>query len=100
MIASCPHNSIQSVIIHEEQAGHLTPNDATAIRNDINAGMASRANIEYFFSQLQAETDIVAWKSHLSRSTSIQECIKSGGTIVIDVDSMNKKTQLSMITSD
>lgn len=66
MIASCPHNSIQSVIIHEEQAGHLTPNDATAIRNDINAGMASRANIEYFFSQLQAETDIVAWKSHLS----------------------------------
>lgn len=100
MLASCPHNSIQSVIIHEEQAGHLTPNEATAIRNDINAGMASRANIEYFFSQLQAETDIVAWKSHLSRSTSIQECIKSGGTIVIDVDSTNKKTQLSMITSE
>ena len=100
MLASCPHNSIQAVIIHEEQAGHLTPNEATAIRNDINAGVASRANIEYFFSQLQAETDIVAWKSHLSRSTSIQECIKSGGIIVIDVDSTNKKTQLSMITAE
>ena len=35
MLASCPHNSIQAVIIHEEQAGHLTPNEATAIRNDI-----------------------------------------------------------------
>lgn len=100
MLASCPHNSIQAIIIHQEQAGHLTPDEATAIRNDINAGVASRANIEYFFSQLQAETDIVAWKSHLSRSTSIQGCIKSGGTIVIDVDSTNKKTQLSMITSE
>ena len=100
MLASCPHNSIQSVIIHEEQAGHLTPNEATAIRNDINAGMASRANIEYFFSQLQAETDIVAWKSHLSRSTSIHECIRAGGTIVIDINSTSKKTQLSLITSE
>ena len=100
MLASCPHNSIQSVIFQEEQAGHLTPDKATAIRNDINTGMASRATIEYFFSQLQAETEIIAWKSHLSRSTSIKECIKSGGTIVIDIDSTNKKTQLSLITAE
>lgn len=100
MLASCPHNSIQSVIMQEEQAGHLTPDDATAIRNDINAGMMSRANIEYFFSQLQTETEILAWKGHLSRSTSIQECIKSGGAIVIDIDSTNKNTQLSVIASE
>ena len=100
MLASCPHNSIQSIILNEERAGHLTSDEATAIRNDINAGMAARANIEYFFSQLQSETDIVAWKSHLSRSTSIQECIKAGGTIVVDIDSTNKKMQLSLITSE
>ncbi len=100
MLASCPHNSIQSVIIQEEQAGRLTSDEASAIRNDINIGMASRANIEYFFSHLQAEANILAWKSNLSRSTSIQECIKAGGTIIIDIDSTNKKTQLSLITSE
>lgn len=100
MLATCPHNSIQAIIIHEEQVGHLSPDEATSIRNDINSGISSRANIEFFFSQLQNETDIVAWKSHLSRSTSIHECIRAGGTIVIDINSTSKKTQLSLITSE
>lgn len=100
MLASCPHNALQAIVLQEEQSGRLSAAEATSIRNDIQAGTSARANIEFFFSQLQAETSIVAWKSHLSRSTSIQECIKAGGIITIDIDSTAKKTQLAVITTE
>jgi len=100
MMASCPHNSIQSIIVQEEQSSVISSNEAVAIRNDIIAGMNARSSIEYYFSRIQSEADIVAWKSHLSRSTSIAECIKRGGIIVIDVGSINKQSQISLIVAE
>lgn len=100
MLASCPHNNIQSVVQNEEQAGHITAAEATAIRNDIAAGDSARASVEYFFSQLQGESSIIAWKSHLSRCTSIAECVRSGGIMAIDIGSTNKRTQLSLIAAE
>jgi len=100
MMASCPHNSIQNVIAQEEQAGVISVDEATAIRNDITAGMNSRSSIEFFFSCVQNEADTVAWKSHLSRSTSISECIKRGGVIAIDIGTTNKQSQLSLIIAE
>lgn len=100
MLASCPHNNIQSVIQNEEQSGRLNAVEATSIRNDIITGEPARASLEYFFSQLQGETNIIAWKSHLSRCTSIAECVRSNGILAIDIGSTNKRTQLSLITSE
>lgn len=100
MIASCPHNSVQNVILQEEQAGIITPDEATSIRNDITAGMNARPSIEYFFSCIQSEADTIAWKSNLSRSTSIAECIRRGGVLTIDIGSTNKESQLSLIIAE
>lgn len=100
MLASCPHSSIQNVIQNEEQAGQISASEAADIRSDISAGDSSRASIEYFFSQLQAESNIIAWKRHLSRCTSISECVRSGGIMAIDIGSTNKRTQLSLITAE
>lgn len=100
MLASCPHNNIQIVIQNEEQAGHITAAEAAIIRNDIAAGDSARSGIEYFLSQLQRESDTIAWKSHLSRCTSIAECVHSGGIMAIDIGSTNKRTQLSLITAE
>ena len=100
MLASCPHNSIQSIILSEEQSGQLTALEANDIRNDIQAGASARPNIEAFFSQLTLESGILAWKSHLSRSTSIQECIRAGGILTIDIGTIGKKYQLSLIVAE
>lgn len=100
MLASCPLDSIHSVIQNLEQAGRLTPAEASAIRNNLDAGAAARASVEYFFSRLQAEADVLAWKQHLSRCTSVAECIRADGLMAIDIDSCNKQTQLSLITAE
>lgn len=100
MLATCPHGSIQSIILKEEQMGSITSDEATSLRNDFASAATARASIEYYFSQIQAESDIIAWKSNLSRCTSISECVNSGGVISIDVGNTNKKTQLSLIATE
>ena len=100
MLATCPLDSIQTVIQNLEQAGRLTAAEAAAIRNNLNAGSSARAAVEYFFSRIQAEADILAWKQQLSRCTSVAECIRSDGLMAIDVNSVNKQTQLSLITAE
>lgn len=100
MLASCPHNSLQSIILNEEQSGQLTPIEANDIRNDIQAGSSARPNVETFLSQLTAESGILAWKSNLSRSTSIHECIRANGILTIDVGTIGKKNQLSLIIAE
>lgn len=100
MLATCPHNSIQTVIQNEEQVGHLTSAEATGIRNDLIAGESARGSLEYFFSQLQGESEILAWKNHLSRCTSIAECVRAKGVLVMDVGTTNKRTQLALIAAE
>ena len=100
MLAACPHNALQSVILQQEQAGRLTGDEATAIRNDVSAGAASRPAIECFFAQLLRETEILAWKKHLPQSASIGACLNAGGVIVIDVGSAGRKTQLALIAAE
>lgn len=100
MFASCPHNAINNIILGLEQAGTITGAEANALRNDIAAGGGERADIEYFFQQLDLESSILAWKSNLSRCTSISECILHNGILSIDVTSCARKNQLALISTE
>lgn len=100
MFASCPHNSLNNVILALEQAGTITAGEADSLRGDIAAGVNSRADIEYFFKQLELESSILAWKSNLSRCTSVSECIRHNGIMSIDVTSCARKNQLALISTE
>ena len=100
MLAGCPHNSINSIIQNMEASGIITADEANAYRNDIMAGSNSRADIEYFFHQIELESSVLAWKSNLSRCTSIFECILRNGIMSIDVSSCTKLNQLSLIATE
>ena len=99
-ISSCPHATIQHAVISAESAGALTHVEAEEIRNDINLGVSARPAIEYFFSELSNEDSIIADRNRLSNSTSINECIRSNGMIVLDVESMSYSSLLSIIVAE
>ena len=99
-ILSCPHATIQHAVVSAERAGTLTHVEAEEIRNDINLGVSARPTIEYFFSELSNEDRIIADKNRISKSTSINECVRCNGTIVVDVESMYYSSLLSVIVAE
>ena len=100
MFASCPHNAVNNVILRLEQGGTITAVEADNLRNDIVAGNGARADIEYFFQQLELEASILVWKSKLSRCTSVAECILHNGIMSIDVTYCSKKNQMALISTE
>ncbi len=100
MFASCPHGSVNSIIAQMEGAGTLTADEADRLRNDISAGSKALADVEYFFQQLELESPILAWKSNLSRCTSISECILRNGIMSIDVTSCGRRDLLALIATE
>lgn len=100
MMASCPHNSIQTILVEMEQSGVLSKNEVDSIRNDINIGKTARAEIEYFFQQIEMESAILPGKRDLSKTTSITEAVKNKGILSLDISSTAKKNQLAMIVAE
>jgi hypothetical protein len=100
MLSSCPFHSLQSIILKEEQNGNMSGVEANSLRNDLSACMSSRAAMEFYLTQLVAESDILVWKSNLARSSSIMNCVVSGGIMSIDISSSAKKAQLSLIRAE
>ena len=99
-ISSCPHATIHHAVVSAERAGALTHVEAEEIRNDINLGVSARPTIEYFFSELSNEDSIMPDKNRLSKSTSINDCIRCNGTLVIDIVSMYFSSLLSIIVAE
>ena len=100
MLASCPHHALAGLILQLESAGVIEERVSDSMRNDIEAGSAALPAIKCFFSQLDLESDILAWKSRLSRCTSIAECIKMNGILCLDLTSCAKKAQMSLIAAE
>ena len=91
IMASCPHNQLDTVIDNAVRAGNLTSDAASAIRNDLALGASARASVELLLNQLVGEGDIICEGQHLSRSTSIMECVKAGGVLMIDIATDDSK---------
>lgn len=100
MLGCFPYNSAQPIISRLENSGKISGSEAAQIRNDISAGAIERARIEQYFAKLNNEADIISWKGDLGRSTSIAECIKNKGILVIDIGSNAKKTLIGMIRAE
>ncbi len=100
MFAHCPHGSINSMIVKMENSGVLNADEADRLRNDISLGAKAQADVEYFFQQLELESPILAWKSNLSRCTSISECILRNGTMAIDIASCGRLNQLALLSTE
>lgn len=100
MMETCPYTNLPMVIDQLESSGRLTVAEADSIRNDIISCSGARPVVECFFSQLQQEADILAWKSNLSKSTSIMECTKRNGLMIIDITSCSRRLLLSLINAE
>lgn len=100
MFANCPHGSINNLIVKMEQSGALNADEADKLRNEVSLGSKAQADVEYFFQQLELESPILAWKSNLSRCTSISECILRNGIMSIDVASCGRLNQLALISTE
>ena len=99
-LITCPHERIHQVILSAEQSGIISSSEADEIRNNIDEGQEARSSIEYLFSELKNESTIISDKSRLLRSTSVIECVKNNGILVIDVGSMSNRALLSLIVSE
>lgn len=100
MFSHCPHGEINNMIAQMEQSGILTTNEAGQLRSDVSVGSKAQADVDYFFHQLELESPILPWKSHLSRCTSISECILRNGIMAIDVSSCRRLNQLALISTE
>lgn len=100
MLSSFPYAQSQMVIAGLESKGNISPMEASTLRNDILTGAGERSRIDKFFSELMNQSDIVAGKSQLARSTSISECIRNRGVLIMDVGTCSKKTLLSFIRAE
>lgn len=100
LFENCPYDSILTIISELEKNGQITNNDATALRNTVNLSVQTRPVLEYLFSKLKLEEKIFPNFNQLSRSTSILSCIQNNGLLVIDIESVVKETQLSLIASE
>jgi len=100
MFAHCPHGSINNMIVNMENSGVLNADEADRLRNEVSMGSKAQADVEYFFQQLELESPILAWKSNLSRCTSISECILRNGIMAIDVASCGRLNQLALISTE
>lgn len=100
MFSHCPHGSINTLIADLEQSGVLNASEADRLRNEVSMGLKTQADIEYFFQQLELESPILAWKSNLSRCTSISDCIKRNGIMAIDVSSCGRLNQLALLSTE
>ena len=100
MFSSCPHWALGGELVKLEQAGRISAAEADAVRSRLTAGAPARANIESFFAGLEAEGDILVWKSGLSRCTSASECIRSGGLLMIDVTSFSRRSLIALLTAE
>lgn len=100
MFASCSHGSINNLIVKMENSGALNADEADRLRNEVSLGSKAQADVEYFFQQLELESPILAWKSNLSRCTSISECILRNGIMSIDVASCGRLNQLALISTE
>ena len=100
-LLTCPHDRIQNIILSAEQSGVLSVDDAVEIRNNIDEGKEARPSIEYMFSELSnMSSSIISNKTQLLRSTSVIECVRHNGILVIDVGSMSNKALLSLIVAE
>lgn len=100
MLSTFPYAQAQTVIAGMEAKRIISTMEASALRNDIIAGANERSRIDRFFSELINQSDIVAGKGQLARSSSISECIRNRGVLIIDVGTCAKKMQLSFIRAE
>ncbi len=100
MFTHCPHSSINNIIVSMESSGALNADEADRLRNEVSMGSKAQADIEYFFQQLELESPILAWKSNLSRCTSISDCILRNGIMAIDIASCGRLNQLALISTE
>lgn len=100
MFAQCPHSLINNMIIKMENSGVLNANEADKLRNEVSIGSKAQSEVEYFFQRLELESPILAWKSNLSRCTSISDCILRNGIMAIDVASCGRLNQLALISTE
>lgn len=100
MLSTFPYAQAQTVIAGMEAKSIISTMEASELRNDIIAGASERSRIDRFFSELINQSDIVAGKGQLARSSSISECIRNRGVLIIDVGTCAKKMQLSFIRAE
>ena len=100
MFTNCPHSSINNIILKMEQTGVISANEADRYRNEVSVGSKGQADVEYYFQQLELESPILAWKSNLSRCTSITDCIHRNGIMSIDISSCGRKNQIAMLSTE
>lgn len=100
MFVNCPHSSINALIVNMEKAAVINADEADELRNEVSVGATAQADVEYFFQQLELESPILAWKSNLSKCTSISECILRNGIMSIDVTSCGRLNQLALISTE
>ncbi|MBE6719082.1 MAG: hypothetical protein E7571_00300 [Ruminococcaceae bacterium] len=100
MFANCPHGSINNLIVNMENSGIISANEADKLRNEVLLGIKEQAEVEYFFQQTELESPILAWKSNLSKCTSVSECILRNGIMSLDISSCGNQNQLSLISTE
>lgn len=100
MLACAPFAAMQTVIAQTESQGHITANEAAAISAQLAAGENVRSGLERFFVQLMLESNLFAHRQHLPRSASIAECARAGSVLAIDIGSLAKETQTSLIAAE
>lgn len=100
MISTFPFSQAQMIVSGLEAKGSINSLDASTLRNDITVGSCERARIDRFFSELTNQCGMLAGKTQIARSTSIAECIRNQGVLLIDVGTCSKKTQMSFIRAE
>lgn len=100
LISTFPFSQAQMIVSGLEAKGSINSLDASTLRNDITVGSCERARIDRFFSELTNQCGMLAGKTQIARSTSIAECIRKQGVLLIDVGTCSKKTQMSFIRAE
>ena len=100
MLASCPHGKIPKLTVQMEQSGILSTDEADRLRSELSGGAKAQIEVEVFWQRLELESPILAWKSDLSKCTSISECIQNKGVMAIDIISCGRLSQLAFISTE
>lgn len=100
LLGGCPHNKLNEIVTNMEDKGLLSADEALYFNNNLPKFNKVISSVELYLEDLCQDGKCLSWKNGIGKSTSIEECVKSGGIIVIDVNSFTNKTLIGLVASE
>jgi hypothetical protein len=100
LLGGCPHNKLGEIVTNMEDKGLLSADEALYFNNNLPRYDKVISSVELYMEDLCKDGKCLSWKNGLGKSTSIEECVKASGIIVIDVNSFDNKTLIGLVASE